>query len=166
MQRKLLILHRQQKENRWSKTLATTLSIRPDCGSELPLELQGQIYTSETQHRPKPYNPPPLGEICSQVFLPKKLNGEKGFKKREERKTALNGNRLRREKREEKKALEGNYLGYFWKSAFPSSSRNEGNREALFGSQLERRGAIWRERDGGIEGLAGGSPVKYRPVTG
>lgn len=62
------------------------------------------------------------------------MNGEKGFKKREERKTALNGNRLRREKREEKKALEGNYLGYFWKSAFPSSSRNEGNREALFGS--------------------------------
>lgn len=67
-----------------------------------------------------------------------------------------------------KKALEGNYLGYLWKSAFPSSSRNGGNREALFGSWLERHGVVWQESGRGIEGLAGGSEgsVKYRPVTG
>lgn len=39
--------------------------------------------------------------------------------------------------REEKISLEGNYLGYFWKSAFPSSSRDGGNREGLFGIWLE-----------------------------
>lgn len=37
----------------------------------------------------------------------------------------------------EKISLEGNYLGYFWKSAFPSSSMDRGNREGLFGSWLE-----------------------------
>lgn len=43
--------------------------------------------------------------------------------------------------REEKKIpLEGNYLGYFWKTAFPSSSRDGGNREGLFGSWLVEGG--------------------------
>lgn len=53
---------------------------------------------------------------------------------------------------EEKISLEGNYLGYFWKTAFPSSSGDGGNREGLFGSWLE-------EVEGGEAG-GGGSKKK------
>lgn len=52
-------------------------------------------------------------------------------------------------RREEKISLEGNYLGYFWKTAFPSSSGDGGNREGLFGSWLE-------EVEGGETGGGGG----------
>lgn len=54
------------------------------------------------------------------------------------------------DREEERISLEGNYLGYFWKTAFPSSSRDGGNREGLFGSWLE-------EVEGGeTEGGGGG----------
>lgn len=57
------------------------------------------------------------------------MNGERTDEEAEKRKM--------REREEEKISLEGNYLGYFWKTAFPSSSRDGGNREGLFGSWLE-----------------------------
>lgn len=46
-------------------------------------------------------------------------------------------------------SLEGNYLGYFWKTAFPSSSRDGGNREGLFGSWLNE--VEGEEAEGGRE---------------
>lgn len=93
-------------------------------------------------------------------FSPKKLWNQTSSLKREEKK-ALNGKRTdegaeKRKKKsqrdEEKISLEGNYLGYFWKTAFPSSSGDGGNREGLFGSWLE-------EVEGGEAG-GGGSKKK------
>lgn len=93
-------------------------------------------------------------------FSPKKLWNQTSSLKREEKK-ALNGKRTdegaeKRKKKsqrdEEKISLEGNYLGYFWKTAFPSSSGDGGNREGLFRSWLE-------EVEGGEAG-GGGSKKK------
>lgn len=79
-------------------------------------------------------------------FSQKKLWSRTSSLKREEggKKEALNGKRTdegakncNEREEEEKISLEGNYLGYFWKTAFPSSSRDGGNREGLFGSWLE-----------------------------
>lgn len=61
--------------------------------------------------------------------------------------------RSERERRR-KISLEGNYLGYFWKTAFPSSSRDGGNREGLFGS--------WLEEEGGETEAGGGSRKRKR----
>lgn len=60
----------------------------------------------------------------------------------------------RKKKRGEKKiSLEGNYLGYFWKTAFPSSSRDGGNREGLFGSWLQQGGETdtWGQKKEEVE---------------
>lgn len=116
----------------------------------------GPIYISgkPTQTRVVALTPLPLRKTCSEEFSfsffsfskKKKLWNETSSLKREvEGKKALNGERTdeeaekrkMREREEEKISLEGNYLGYFWKTAFPSSSRDGGNREGLFGSWLE-----------------------------